>query len=331
MMPLTNHANRTTAPGTIVRRRRQLVLPSALVLLAVACCSAAAVQHPYGDWGAAVNLDAQFDPSGGINTGVNDGCPMESPDGQMLFIASNRAGTQGMNDIWVATREADGSWGEPEAIEPINSPANDFCPSPLPGNRLLFVSTRAGNCGGSANNADIYLMRWHPVRGWEVPRPLDCAVNSEFDEFSPSLVEAEGRTMLFFSRGIGMTNHKIHMSVLGPDGTWSVAAPVEELNVPGASDARPNVRKDGLEIVFDSTREFANPQIYSSSRISVDEPWSVPERLPFPINRPEAQQTRASLSRDATRLYFGSTRSGGEGAADIYVVTRPGPGGGVPR
>ena len=326
MISVINRSIRAATAGSTIRRRRQIVLPFGGALLVVVCCSAAAVQHPYGDWGAPVNLDAQFDPSTGINTNVNDGCPVESPDGQMLFIASNRVGTQGMNDIWVAMRAADGSWGEPEAIAAINSPANDFCPSPLPGNRLMFVSTRASNCGGSANNADIYQTRWHPARGWETPTPLDCAVNSEFDEFSPSLVEANGRTMLFFSRGVGMTNHKIHMSVLGSDGTWSVAAPVEELNVPGASDARPNVRKDGLEIVFDSTREFANPQIYSSSRATIDDPWSVPARLPFPINRPDAQQTRASLSRDATRLYFGSNRAGGEGAADVYVATRPGPG-----
>jgi Tol biopolymer transport system component len=325
-MRMINQSIHPATPRSLARRWGPIAFPFGGALLVVVCCSAAAVQQPFGDWGAPVNLDTQFDPSGGINTNVNDGCPIESPDGQMLFLASNRVGSQGMNDIWVAMRDADGSWGAPEAIAAINSPANDFCPSPLPGNRLMFVSTRAGNCGGSANNADIYLTRWHPVRGWEPPTPLDCAVNSEFDEFSPSLVEADGRTMLFFSRGIGMTNHKIHMSVLQADGTWSVATPVEELNVAGASDARPNVRKDGLEIVFDSTREFANPQIYSSSRASIDDPWSVPERLPFPINRPEAQQTRASLSRDATRLYFGSNRAGGEGAADIYVATRPGPG-----
>lgn len=326
MIPVTNRSNRDAAPPSIARCRRPRALSAAGILFVVLCCSAAAGQHPYGAWGAPVNLDAQFDPTKGINTGVNDGCPIESPDGQMLFLASNRAGTQGMNDIWVALRRADGSWADPEAIEAINSTANDFCPTPLPGNRLMFVSTRASNCGGATNNADIYMTRWHPARGWQPPVALDCGVNSQFDEFSPSLVEVDGLTMLFFSRGIGMTNHKVHMSVLGQDDTWSVALPVDELNVAGASDARPNVRKDGLEIVFDSTREVANPQIYSSTRASIHDLWSVPERLPFPINRPEAQQARPSFSRDGTRLYFGSNRTGGEGASDIFVATRPGPG-----
>lgn len=325
MIRVSDCPNRDDEPLRIARSRRPVALHGAGILFVVLCCSAAAVQHPYGDWGAPVNLDIQFDPTSGVNTGLNDGCPIESPDGDMLFLASNRAGTQGMNDIWVSLRGADGSWGDPEAIEAINSTANDFCPSPLPGNRLLFVSTRASNCGASTATADIYLTQWHPARGWAPPVPLDCAVNSQFDEFSPSLVEADGATLLFFSRGIGMTSHKIHMSVLAPDGTWSEAAPVDELNAPGASDARPNVRKDGLEIVFDSTREFANPQIYSSTRPTLLDPWSPPELLPSPINRPDAQQTRPSLSRDGLRLYFGSNRAGGEGVSDIYVATRPGP------
>ena len=46
--------------------------------------------------------------------------------------------------------------------------------------------------------ADIYLTQHHPVRGWLEPKPL-CGVNSKFEEFSPSFVEAEGVTMLYFS------------------------------------------------------------------------------------------------------------------------------------
>jgi hypothetical protein len=325
MIPATHDSNAPVQPVRIGRRLNALYVTGGILVLL--CCSAAAIQHPYGEWGAPVNLDAQFDPTRGVNTGANDGCPVESPDEQMLFLASSRTGSQGLNDIWVAVRGGDGSWEDPRAIAEINSTDNDFCPSPLPGNRLLFVSTRAANCGRLAKSADIYFTRMHPAGGWQPPVPLDCAVNSEFDEFSPSLVEVDGVTTLFFSRGIGMTNHKIYMSVLRADGLWSNAVPVEELNAAGASDARPNVRKDGLEIVFDSTRDLANPQIYSSRRASIHDRWSVPERLPMSINLPEAQQTRPTLSRDGTRLYFGSNRSG-EGASDIYVATRPGPGGG---
>ena len=158
------------------------------------------------------------------------------------------------------------------------------------------------------NTADIYLTQHHPVRGWLEPEPL-CGVNSTVEEFSPSFVEADGVTMLYFSSNrTGL--HKIYVSVLQEDGTWGTPSPVGELNQEGAIDARPNVRKDGLEIVFDSTRgdpANVNSDIFTSTRTSLSQPWSPPQRLAT-VNSPGAE-SRPSLSRDGTRLYFGSTRA----------------------
>jgi hypothetical protein len=83
------------------------------------------------------------------------------------------------------------------------------------------------------------------------------------------------------------------------------------------------VRHDGLEIVRDSTRTggLGGPDIYSATRSSIDEPWGPAEHLGSGINTP-AGESRASLSWDGTRLMFGSTKPGGEGAADIYTSTR---------
>ena len=114
--------------------------------------------------------------------------------------------------------------------------------------------------------------------------------------------------------------------MLQPDGTWSPATPVDELNAPGASDARPNLRKGGLEIVFDSTRGGGPPQIYTATRASLFDTWSTPVLLDTNVNAPGFAQTRPSLSRDGKRLYFGSTRANvaGDlaGSADVFVSTR---------
>jgi hypothetical protein len=288
----------------------------------------AARAQGFGPWEPAVSVDpARLT----VNTPFNDGCPYEGPDGRTLYIAANRTGTLGQNDIWVARRVDDaGGWELPVNLADINTTANDFCPTPLTGSRLLFVSSRANNCGGAGNNPDIYMTRRHPVHGWLPPEPFGCDVNSGFEEFSPSLVETDDATLLYFSsnRDDGI-RHKIYVSVLQPDGSWSTAR-VDELNWDGASDARPNVRKDGLEIVFDSTRAGGPPQIYSAVRSSVDDPWSQPELLGTNVNLPGFAQTRASLSRDGTRLYFGSTRDNvpGDlpGSADVFMSTRSRPG-----
>ena len=284
----------------------------------------AAEAQNFGPWGPAVSVDpARLNQ---INTSFNDGCPIESADGHMLFFASDRSGNL---DIWVAYREKDSDpWGSPVALPAVvNTPASEFCPTPLPGHGLLFVSAKADNCGGGVkNNPDIYYTRLHPVFGWLPPQPLSCEVNSAAEEWSPSLVEAEGETILFFS-STRSGAQKIYSSTLLQNGDWGPATPVDELNWAGAQDARPNVRKDGLEIVFDSTRGGGAPDIYTASRSSIFEPWSAPVPLGSNINS-TFPESRASLSRDGERLYFGSARANhaGDSGSDIFVSERSGPG-----
>ena len=301
-----------------------------LTLVAALASGAALNAQQFGPWQPAVSVDPART---GVNSTFNDGCPAEGPDGRLLVTASNRPGSLGLNDIWVAFRPSEEApWGPSVNVgPPVNSPANDFCPTPLTGNRFLFVSTRANNCGGTANNPDIYYAQWNPAAGWQSLQPLGCEVNSGFEEFSPSVVETPCGTLLYFSSSRGShPSHKIFTSVLLPNGSLTPAVPVEELNAPGASDARPNVRSDGLEIVFDSTRAGGPPQIYSATRATIFDRWSQPVLLDASVNNPGFAQTRPSLSRDGTRLYFGSTRANvpGDqaGGADVFVSTRSGPG-----
>ena len=108
-----------------------------------------------------------------------------------------------------------------------------------------------------------------------------------------------------------------------PDGNWTGATLVNELNAAGASDARPHVRKDGLEVVFDSTRGGGASQIYTAHRSRVHEPWSVPVPVTA-VNATTSAQSRPTISKDGTRLYFGSTRAhaAGQSGGDIFVSTR---------
>ena len=98
------------------------------------------------------------------------------------------------------------------------------------------------------------------------------------------------------------------------DGSFGPAVPVYSLNTP-SDDFRPNVRKNGLEVVFDSNRTgtLGGQDIWSSTRESVEDDWSTPIDL-VTVNTPFAE-TRASLSWDGLTLTFGSNRPGTEGMA----------------
>lgn len=280
------------------------------------------VAHLTNAWGPATRLAG----SASFNTTALEGCPAASPDGQSIYFASNRAGD---NDIYVAHRSPDGAWGDPEqlpkGVNAVNSAANDYCPTPLPGGTLMFVSERndGQNCG-PAGTADIYETRYDPARGWLAPTHLGCTVNSPAHEFSPSLVPAGGGVLFFSSNRAGFGGrHAIYASARGPDGEWQEPAVVEQLSMAGYDTFRPNVSADGRTVVFDSNRPGSTGlDIWYSTRATPHAAWDAPTRFdagPDAINS-AANETRASLSRDGRRLYFGSNRDGV--SFDIYVAER---------
>ena len=309
----------------MTRMRRALVA----VTFVMAITAAAASAMHFSPWSTAQKIDEIGNNHADLNTASLDGCPIQSPDGLSLYMASNRPGGKGGLDIWVATRSSTRNpWGAPENLpEPINSAADDFCPTPLHADRLLFVSRRVVE-GVTCELGDIYFTRRNPAHGWSEPEHLACAPagpNSALDEQGPSYVQ--GR--LYFSRSSlppGNTG-ELFVSEKQGDMSFGPAAPIDELNDAGANDIQPKVRKDGREIVFSSNRAggAGGQDIWSATRASVNDPWLAPVNL-GPVST-GLGESRPSLSWDAGQLLFGragsaGTGEGGTGASDIYVATR---------
>lgn len=241
---------------------------------------------------------------------VGGGCPMESRDGNELYTASGSAGTL---DIWVYQRDGrNGSFGNRTRLgEPVSlDDADDFCPTPLTGNWLMFVSTRSGPeaCGGT----DIYLARYRPTppRSWGPALPLGCAPegpNTAGTEFSPSLVNTSEGTVLYYSSDVD-GDQDIYRSEMAPDGSFGPGTPVAALNT-DFEDLQPNVSRDGLTVVFASNRDSGVADIFMATRESLEDEWSAPRNLSVELQFPTAgtAETRPSLSWDLKRLYYGSS------------------------
>jgi hypothetical protein len=299
-----------------------------LVVLMTASLTTVVQAAPASPWIVAMNAESVPGTSAELNTPSLDGCPFTSPDRRRLYLASDRPGGLGGIDIWVARRaHRSDPWGPPRNLgAPVNSAADDFCPSPTNGRRLFFVSTRPGGCG----QADIYLTR-RTSRGWTPPHNLGCNVNSAAAEAGPVYLKRGRTRLLYFSstRPGGFApeapgsppDADLYVSA-GKHGRFSAPVLVAGVNT-GANDARPHLRADGLELVFDSDRPgtLGGPDIWASTRRSFHAPWSLPVNLGPNVNS-AAAETRASFTDHGSTLYFGSTRSGGEGASDLYVTTR---------
>jgi hypothetical protein len=292
--------------------RVKMTVTAAVAVLA----ASVAVTKTYSAWSDPVSIQTLRGSSSQLNTSYNDGCPIISPHDDSLYMASNRPGGFGGLDIWIAPRSEDG-WGTPINAGPaLNTSADELCPSPADGDRLFFVRRL------SATDTDIFLAKKLSA-GWAAPEPLPRglnAVNSEWEEWSPSVFKTQrGNEVLYFSSTrAGHPSHKIYYSVnlgkaqLAQGGANS-----------SASDARPNVRRDGLELVWDSTRSrsLGATDIWSAARSSIDQPWGAAVHLGNGINS-SAAEIRPSFSGDGAALVFGSARAGGEGSGDIYISTR---------
>jgi WD40-like Beta Propeller Repeat len=308
--------------------RMRGALVAATIVVAVAAAAASAMD--FSAWPVAQKIDEIAGNHPDLNTAFTDGCPIQSPDGLGLYLASNRPGGKGGLDIWVATREKKSDpWGAPVSLpEPINSTSDDFCPTPLHGGGLLFVSRRV-EPGVTCGLGDIYFARENAAHGWSDPEHLACAPdgpNSALDEQGPSFVQAQ----LYFSRSslpAGNTG-ELYVSDKTGDMTFGPASAIAELNDVAANDIQPNVRKDGREIVFSSNRSggAGGQDIWTATRGSADDPWSAPVNLGGSVNT-SLGESRPSFSWDAEQLLFGragpsGTGEGGTGASDIYVTTR---------
>jgi hypothetical protein len=294
--------------------------------MSLTALAAAAQATNYSPWSSAQKIDEIWGNDSELNTPFQDGCPIQSPDGLSLYIATTlprfAGDTRTDLDIWAAKRASlSAPWGAAVNLgEPVNSTADDFCPTPVRGKGLYFVSrkTTAASCG----LGDIYFTRRNSAGEWKQPRHFDCAPagpNSALDEQGPSYVEA-GESFLYFSRSSAIVLGDIFVSEKRLDGSFGPATAVAELNSAG-NDIQPNVRKDGREVVLSSNRTGSQGQdIWAATRDEVGDPWSAPVNLGSAVNT-AAAETRPSLSWDALTLLFGRT-PGPEGIGDIYVSTR---------
>ena len=302
------------------RLARRLVASGivATLLLGMLAVSAPVAARHFSDWRAPslAGLDS-------VNTTALEGCSMQSPDGLSLYFASNRPHSTGTDlDIYVSRRASIGdAWGVPENLgAPINTAANELCPTPVRGNGLFFVSTKAGGYGAG----DLYFARMNPAQGWTDPVNLGSGVNSALSEAAASFFEADGRGFLYFSSGGAANTSDIYVSEQAPDGSFGPRSAVAGLNST-FDDFRPNVRKNGLEVVFDSNRDgfqgdSRNLDIWTATRASVADPWSAPTNLGHVVNT-SASEIRASFSWDGSRLYFGRS-PGPVGSSDLLFTTR---------
>lgn len=126
-------------------------------------------------WSAPKNLGNAF------NSPAWDAQPSISPDGLTMYFSSRRLGAiDGSEDIWVAYKNTDGTWGKPVNLGPqVNTGGSERSPFIATDGRTLYFSSNGRPGFGSH---DIFMTRKHDDGSWTEPLNLGSPINSSGDD-----------------------------------------------------------------------------------------------------------------------------------------------------
>jgi WD40-like Beta Propeller Repeat len=341
-MTLATHRAVRAAAAALASRFRVLAALYVAMLCATFAPGDAAAQQAFplfGDWTAPNNLGSvdcteRVPPTEPVNSSDEESGPAISDDSRSLYFNRN-PNSQGDvdEDLLVSHRARPGDpWCAPVPLVTINTPTFHERNAALSSNeRLLFFSSDR-NVDGAGNpvglgGLDLYYSRRAKGTGdsgWSAPVNLGPDVNGPLQEVGPAFLENESGVAALYFTSTRRGNADIYRSVVtfAADGSPSVGPPsfVAELNS-ATEDARPALRKDGLEVIFHSRRPPSlGRDLWVSTRATVLDPWSSPIQLST-VNSSD-NDLQATLSDDGETLFFSSNRSGGLGQDDIWISER---------
>lgn len=120
---------------------------------------------------------------GSVNTDAYESHPFISPDGTYLLFTSDREGSLGETDIYVAYRGKDGTWSDGQNLgNRINTPMREVAPF-IASNGMLFYSS-----DGFSENTGLDVIKAEAANGgWKVLGAMPQPVNSDYDDLGAAL------------------------------------------------------------------------------------------------------------------------------------------------
>lgn len=248
---------------------------------------------------------------GEICTAAFESHPEFSLDGKTMYFVKS---TPQFTDWKIyESHLSSGHWSSPQPA-PFSGKYRDADPFiTTDGKRMFFISDRP-HPDKKDSSMDIWVMD-RKGSGWGDPARLGPEVNSETDEWYPTLTR--NGTLYFGSSRIGtLGNCDLWMSRLSA-GKFQEAVNLGPPINTAADDIEPFISPDGKLLIFNSTREGSLGGLdFFTSRLSGGK-WSEPKPLPAPING-RATELSPKLSRDGKRFFFTGMRRGRLG--EILVV-----------
>lgn len=242
-------------------------------------------------------------------------------DETVCVFASNRPGSAGGWDLWIATRPSRGAaWGAPRPWAG-NTPDDETGPGLSSNGAELYFSRK-----GSGRDADLFVAVAAPgSTAYGSPRPAIQLSAPGADDTGPQLT-VDGLRIFFHSdrRGGG----DLFMASRGaPGGSWSAPQPVPVINDPTAMDYDPAPQAGGAILWFSRRAPNGDADFYLTWLQASTGVWTTPMAV-AELND-GADQDGFFTASVSGLTYFNAP----SGAIDIGLecVCRNGPVGGTPK
>ena len=168
-----------------------------------------------------------------------------SPDGNDLFYTIQWY--FGLYSVILHAQKRNGQWSEPDTAW-FSGRFNDLEPAFSPdGSKLYFSSNRPLNSSDTAKDYDIWYLQKKGAH-WEGPFNPGASVNTDKDEFYPSLTKTGN---LYFTRNNDDAGDDIFITEL-KDGKYSPAQPLPEAVNSKGDDFNAFIDPDEKFIIFSS-------------------------------------------------------------------------------
>ena len=235
-----------------------------------------------------------------INSGMNNRDITFSPDGSVLLTTIMAPKHQ--SAVIVISQQENGQWS-PLEVAPFSGQFPDIEPAFSPDGKMLFFASRRPKPGRTGTDWDLWQVSFDEDK-WGTPVNLGTAINTEGDEFYPSVTMA-GTVYFTATRHDTIGKEDLYRSLLTNEGYTSV----ENIGSPVNSDAYEfNAFIDPEEsyLIFGAqgrTGEIGGGDLYISYR--VDGTFGEPRRLSSLVNTTRLDYCPTVFNN---RLYFTSER-----------------------
>ncbi len=268
---------------------------------------------------------------GNINSKYSELFPVLSPDETMVFFTRKGdplnvgyAKNPNDEDIWVSTRNSDGTWSPAQHLgAPLNTANYDGVRAINSTATHLYLQN-IYNPDGTGNKG-FSISTKQPDGSWSFPDPLE--IQDYYNDTTTAMmtISSDEQTMILaLQRKDGKGEHDLYLSHNLGGLRWSKPELISELSTP-LDDISPFIAYDDHTLYFstDGRGGFGGYDIFVARRL--DDTWlhwSEPRNLGEPINTPSFD-AYFTLGAKGDTGYFSSSHessSKGFGKSDIWKL-----------